>query len=158
MTNDQQRHDDQSDERDAIEYVKSPETAAMLTRARLALNLSLENLADYLGIGGRTVRRWEAGTSQMPTSVLDELAELRDTAQQIEDELADLAPAHITLGPETDNESFGEAWPQYSERISSRTFWVIADRVSDRTGMTIGRGRRYVHPDHDCQEGTSDDR
>lgn|GEM_PF-6620257 len=128
-------------------YVKTPETAALLTRIRIELNLSLEDLADHLQIGGRTVRRWEAGSSQIPTPVFDELARLREGAQQVEDELVALAPAHLTLGPMTDDESFRSAWPEFEDRIGARTFWAVADRVGRRTGMTIGRARHYVHPD-----------
>lgn len=132
-------------------YVKTPETAALLTRTRIVLNLSLEDLADYLQIGGRTVRRWEAGTSQMPTQALDELVSLCEAAQQVEDELVALAPAHLTLGPLTDDESFGAAWPQFEDRILARTFWAVADRVGRRTGMTIGRARHYIHPDDEVR-------
>lgn len=57
-----------------------PLTDAEFRIARESLGLTSEWVAARLGVAERTVRRWEAGTSPVPTGVADQLGAWVDAA------------------------------------------------------------------------------
>lgn len=85
----------------------SPMSDAEFRCLREWLGLTMEWLADHLGVAERTVRRWEAGTSRVPQGVADELLRLSevtyDALNGLTGKLADMAdPGVITYRSDED--------------------------------------------------------
>lgn len=61
----------------------TPMTPTEIRTLRKAHGLSAADLAHFLGVGERTLRRWEAGGSPIPTGVAEQVHTINETIDTI---------------------------------------------------------------------------
>lgn len=99
-----------------------PMSPAELRMVREAVGLTQEDLAVWLGVADRTVRRWEAGTSHVPDGVREALEAreraLVEHADKIAGQLRDAADAVLSVPRDGEPPETAAYWRAVAYRVA----------------------------------------